>query len=84
MFRYRPKGVLRKVLAITRMRQKWFRKTINNALKMRQTCLVLLGKEERSKMRQTVSKLRQKCVKTALNTFGGETPIGLDDTDFFV
>ena len=44
--------------------------------------LVLLGKEERPKCVRNPSncvKLRQKCVKNARNTFGGEHL--LDDTD---
>ena len=53
---------------------------------MRQKCvkmgLVLLGKEERPKCVRNPSKLRQKCVKNARNTFGGEHL--LDDTDFGV
>ena len=50
---------------------------------MRQKCvkmgLVLLGKEERPKCVRNASKLRQKCVKNARNTFGGEHL--LDDTE---
>ena len=50
---------------------------------MRQKCvkmgLGLLGKEERSKMRQKWVKFRQQCVKNARNIFGGEHL--LDDTD---
>ena len=42
--------------------------------------LVLLGKEERPKCVRNRVKLRQKCVKNARNTFGGEHL--LDDTEF--
>ena len=38
--------------------------------------LVLLRKEARPKCVRNPSKLRQKCVKNARNTFGGETPFG--------
>ena len=73
LFRYRPKGVFGKGVGNSK-----------SASEMRQKCvkmgLVLLGKEERSKMRRKcISKLRQKCVKNTRNTFGGEHL--LDDTD---
>ena len=41
--------------------------------------LVLVGKEERPKCVRNPSDLRQKCVKNAQNTFGGEHL--LDDTE---
>ena len=55
--------------------QKVFSEKASAIARMRQKCvrmgLVLLGKEERSKMRQKcVPKLRQKCFKNARNTFG--------------
>ena len=56
-------------------------KCVKNASEMRQMGLVLLGKEERPKYVRNPSKLRQKCVKNARNTFGGEHL--LDDTDHF-
>ena len=57
---------------------------------MREKCvkigLVLLGKEvfKRNvpKCIRNASKLRQKCVKSARNTFGGEHL--LDDTDYYL
>ena len=74
ILRYRPKGVVGKGVGNSR-----------NASEMRQKCvkmgLVLLGKEERSKMRQksvNVSKMHQKCAEH----LGGEHL--LDDTKFFL
>ena len=69
--RYRPKVFSEKALAIAEMH----RKCIKNAPKwVLLTKNLFWGKEERSKM-------RQKCVKNARNTFGGEHL--LDDTEGF-
>ena len=68
-----------KALAIARMRQK----CVRNVSKMRQNGSRFIGKrgtfQDASEMRQ---KLRQKCVKNARNTFGGEHL--LNDTDYNV
>ena len=50
-------------------------KCVKNASEMRQNGSCLLGKEDV----QNASEIRQKCVKNARNTFGGEHL--LDDTD---
>ena len=61
--RYRPKGVFGKGVGNSQ-------KCVRNASEMR---LVLFGKEERPKCVRNPSKLRQKCVKNARNTFGENT-----------
>ena len=75
--RYRSKGVFGKGVGNSKNVSEMRQKCVKNASKM---ALVLLGKEERSKMRQKCVNLRQKCVKNARNTFGGEHL--LDDTEF--
>ena len=45
---------------------------LRNTWEMRQNGSCFIGKEERPKCVRNPSKLRQKCVKNAGNTFGGE------------
>ena len=79
--RYRPKGVFGKGVGNSKNASETRQKCVKNASKWVKMGLVLLGKEERSQMRQKcvkiASKLRQKCAKNALgeNTLNWTIPI---------